>query len=59
MYICSILFQKKELFPCFDVHYFQCSEQTSSKEVEIVFERAIKRQAKGTNDICTSKWIIK
>ena len=38
------LLKDTDLFPCFDPHYYQCSRTTTSKEVEVVFQRALKRQ---------------
>jgi hypothetical protein len=37
-------FKNFELFPSLDPHYYQCSVQTTSTEVETVFQRAINRQ---------------
>ena len=41
---CRELLKDTNLFPCFDPHYYQCSRTTTSKEVEVVFQRALKRQ---------------
>jgi hypothetical protein len=40
----SELLKDTSLFPCFDPHYYQCSRTTTSKEVEVVFQRALRRQ---------------
>ena len=42
--ICRELLKDTDLFPCFDPHYYQCSRTTTSKEVEVVFQRALRRQ---------------
>ena len=41
---CRDPFKNFELFPSLDPHYYQCSVQTTSTEVETVFQRAINRQ---------------
>ena len=38
------LFRNTEFFHSLDPHYYQCSRRTTSKEIEMVFSRAIKSQ---------------
>jgi len=41
---CRALFRNTDVFKSLDPHYYQCSRRTTSKEIEIVFQRAINRQ---------------
>ena len=40
----SIFFPDSEVFFSLDPHFYQCSYQTTSKEIETIFSRAINRQ---------------
>ena len=42
----SKLFRNAELFPCLTPYYYQCSRQSTSSEIDTVFQRAISRQNK-------------
>ena len=43
------LFRKTEIFTSLDPHFYQCSRQTTSNEIQTVFSHAINRQKKPFN----------
>ena len=47
----SPLFRDEELFPSLTPYYYQCSRQSTSSEIDTVFQRAINRQ----NKYCSAK----
>ena len=45
----SLLFRNTHLFPSLTLYYYQCSRQSTSHEIDTVFQRAIDRQNKYTS----------